>query len=256
LKVLKNKYISVAAIGVAALLLIFPLRAVVGSYYYQRTFSLLLDSSNGREVVPPVTRETLPKYAAAIQSLETARSLVPSNAIYHKAVSELYAKLAIWAMVLEGLNVELPPAAPTSKQSFEKAEAAVKTAIRLEPTNPDHHIALAGLYDLMDKLSGLSEKELARAIQAYPVNAALRHAVALQHLNAGRPGDALEHARTLAKIEGAAVPGPNKTWLFNAFEIAWRATKDVQVVQGMAPDDPESLRVLREYLKWKGIKER
>ena len=118
--------------------------------------------------------------------------------------------------------------------------------------NADHHFALAVLYDAVDSLSGRSEKELERATKAYPVNASLRYAVAVQHLMNGRAGQALEQAKVLAKLAGATESGPARSHLFSAFEIAWRATKDMQVVQGLCPDEPKALKVLDEYLKWKG----
>jgi tetratricopeptide (TPR) repeat protein len=222
-------------------------------YFHSRAQSIM-KAGHVEEVTTEDIELTLHRYQDAIQSLEWAAMLESSWADHWKAKADLHLRLGSWLQVLESMGASLPDGAPRSAGSFQKAEAALHEAVKLEPTNADYHFALAVVYDAVDSLSGRSEKELDRAIKAYPVNAPLRYAVAVQHLTHGRPGQALEQATELAKLAGTAESGPARSHLFSAFEIAWRATKDMQVVQGLCPDEPKALKVLDEYLKWKGIK--
>ena len=233
-----------------ALLFLYPIRTLLAEYCQYRASSILRSRANRISV--GVTEQSIPNYLTAIRSLEIASFVRGSKSGHQKAISELYLRIGIWTMAMETMNATIPEGLPSSKESYEKAEAALKKAIRLEPTNPDYHFALGALYDIVDKYSGLSGKELERAILAYPINTSLRYAVALQHLNAGRRGDALEHATALAGAVGDSFSF-SRSLLFKAFEIGWRATNDSQVVQGLSPDDPKALKVLQQYLKWKGV---
>lgn len=248
-KEIKTRWCLITALIVTAVLITFPVRSLLAGFYHYRTSSLLKATGNTGEEIEKYMRNHIP----AMRSLDTAAWLLPSQSRYRKAQSELHLRMATWAKVIETVEEPLPPGLPPSTESFARAETALQSAIRLEPTNPDYHYALGVLYDIMNSHSGLSEQEFARAVSMFPVNSGLRYAVALQHLNAGRHGDALEHATALAQIEGRSFASNNRPWLFKAFEIAWRATKDAQVVQGISPENREALKVLKEYLKWKGI---
>lgn len=136
-----------------------------------------------------------------------------------------------------------------------------------EPTNPDYHLALGRLYDSDRGDPNLAAGELRRAVNAYPVNAPLRYSVAMQHLLSGRKGDALEQARLLAKIDDSYIirkpehktdmierqtPGYLSmlagSYLYSALEIAWRVSKDPEVVKGIAPDNTDAARVVQLFL--------
>ena len=250
-QVKRQRLVVTAGLCVIALLLLYPVKTLSARYFHSHAVSIMkvrpvADGSAEYEEM------TMRRYRDAIQSLERASALDPSRPDYRKAQADLNIHLGNWAQVLESIGLPLSEGAPRSAESFQKAEAALNEAIKLEPMNADNHFALAVLYDDVDSLSGRSEKELERATKAYPVNASLRYAVAVQHLMNGRAGQALEQATVLAKLAGAAESGPARSQLFSAFEIAWRATKDMQVVQGLCPDEPETLKVLDEYMKWKG----
>ncbi|MBI3756321.1 MAG: hypothetical protein HY265_09190 [Deltaproteobacteria bacterium] len=233
---------------------------------------ILDDESTEYLDVKTISGDTIPSYMEAIKSLEKAVIFAPSKSIYHKALSDIYAKLGMWAEAMENMNAPLPAEALSSKKAFEAATGYLKTAINLEPTNPDYHLALGQFYDMSNGNISLAEKELAKALAAYPVNAPLRYAVARQHLLMGRKGDALEQARILANIDdGYIIPESiekklmaerrtsyylsrlSGSYLFKALEIAWRVSKDPEVVKGIAPDNPDAKEVLELFLEWKGI---
>ena len=95
----------------------------------------------------------------------------------------------------------------------------------------------------------------------------LRYSAAMHYLLTGRKGDALEQARILAKIDDSYIirepehkadmierqtPGYLSmlagSYLYSALEIAWRVSKDPEVVKGIAPDTPDAARVVQLFL--------
>jgi tetratricopeptide (TPR) repeat protein len=245
----KIKFSALAALIVTALLIVSPIRSLLADCYYRRAVALIEVSPHADKDDGAITGLTMPKYLKAINSLETASALAPSNSIYPKALSELYLRLGLWAGAMEAMNAPLPAGSLSSKEAYEQARTSLNAAVTLEPSNPDYHYALGCLHDLMDINSGLSEKELARAVAAYPVNAPIRYAVAMEHVKSGRIGDALEQARALAKI------ADNEFYLLRAFEIAWKTTNDPEVVKGIAPDTPEAEELADRFLRTKRINE-
>jgi tetratricopeptide (TPR) repeat protein len=223
-----------------------------GRYFYKQAASVL-KAELPKDDPGQAAEMTLQRYRDALRTLERAAAFEPSRAAYWKAQADIHLRMGTWMKVLESMGETLPAGATPSAESFQKTESALQEAIKLDPVNADHHFALAALYDAMDNLSGKAEKELEVVIKAYPVNAERRNAVAVQHLLNGRPGQALEQATALARLVDAAEMGPAREHLFAAFEIAWRATKDVQVVQGLCPDEPKALKILDEYMKQKGL---
>ena len=111
------------------------------------------------------------------------------------------------------------------------------------------------------------------AVHAAPRNAALRYAVAAQYLLKGKKKEALEHASALAGMDDSYMlpDSINKTltmerqppeyraflsrsFLFKAFEIAWRASdKDISLVKTMVPSNDDAQEVLRLFLEMKGV---
>lgn len=258
------------------ILLSFPVRALMADYYYNRVEHVLDDKSTDYLDVQPISADTMSNYINAIKYMENAAALVPSRSVYLKALSGIYSKLGRWAVNMESLKAQLPEKAVSGKEAFENAHKYIDKAISLEPTNPDYHLALGKLYD--EKLSDslLAEREFKKALLAYPVNAPLRYAVARHYLLTGRKGDALEQARILAGIdESYTFSDPEsieaklmaerrtpaylsklyRSYLFGAFEIAWRVSEDKDVVKGMAPDNPDAREVVRLFLEWKGVEE-
>jgi tetratricopeptide (TPR) repeat protein len=230
-----------------AFLLSFPVRAFIADYYYNRVSAILDNKSTEYLDVKEISAGTMPDYLAAIKSLEKSATLHPTMSIYYKALSDIYARLGIWADTMEAMNEALPVHTLSSKVAFVYATSYLKTAISLEPTNPDYHLALGQLYDTIGADSSVAEKELTRAINAYPVNAPLRYAVASHYLLTGRTGDALEHTGVLARIDDS--------YIFSALEIAWRVSGDPEVVKGIAPDNPDARAAVELFLEWKGMEE-
>lgn len=230
-----------------AFLLSFPVKAFIADYHYNRVSAILDNKSTDYLDVKDMSAGAMPDYLAAIKSLEKAVNLHPATSVYYKALSDVYTKLGIWADTMESINEALPTNALSSKVAYEHAANYLKTAVSLEPTNPDYHLALGQLYDIIGADSPLSEKELTRAINAYPVNAPLRYAVAGHYLLTGRKGDALEHAGVLAKLDDS--------YLFNALEIAWRSSGDPEVVKGIAPENPDARTAVELFFEWRGIEE-
>ena len=174
---------------------------------------------------------------------------------------------------MEVAGLTIPADAPKSEFSFNLAERYLQAAIRLEPTNPDYHLALADLFEVYRHDPPRADVELKRAVAAFPFNGAVRYAVAMHYLLAGRTDDALAQARQLAQMDDSYIlnDSPRKietlermpewymeqlkrSYLFSALEIAWRITRDPLVVKSMVPDySPEALLVLVAFLDSKGI---
>ena len=114
----------------------------------------------------------------------------------------------------------------------------------------------------------LADRELKRAADAYPASAPLRYALAMHYLLTGRKGDALEQARVLARIDDSYItpesarkadimerqtPGYlswlSRSYLYSALEIAWRVSKDPEVVKGIAPDTPDASQVVQLFME-------
>lgn len=94
----------------------------------------------------------------------------------------------------------------------------------------------------------------------------------MQHLLSRRKGDALEQARILAKIDDsyiikdaeyktdmierqtpAYISKLTSSYLYSALEIAWRVSRDPEVVKGIAPDTPDATPVVQLFLESRGI---
>lgn len=260
--------LQISAILILALtLLSFPVRDLAAGYFYSRVAAILDDeTTEGRDVVP-ISAKSMPAYLKAIASLETAAAIAPSRALYQAAIADLYTRLGTWSETMQSLKAKLPADAPTGKEAADKALLQLKRAVALEPTNPDYHLALGRLYDTTQSDPNLAATELRKAVNAFPVNVPLRYSAAMHHLQTGRKGDALENARLLAKQDDSYIlqdpefktdmierqtPGYLSmlagSYLYAALDIAWRASKDPEVVKGIAPDNPEAARVVQLFL--------
>ena len=263
-----------AVVLLIGFLLSFPVRDLMADYYYRRVTYILDDKSTEYLDVQTISANTMANYNAATGFLKKAAFLVPSRSIYYKALADIYVRLGKWAESMNAVNAHLPANALPAKEAFENAIRYLKMSVSREPANPDYHLALGQLYNEIDDSGALSEKEFAKALALAPVNASLRYAVAAQHLLADRKGDAIEQAGILARIDDSYIlpESIQKTlmserrtpaylsrlygsYLFKALEIAWRASKDIEVVKGIAPDNPDAKEVVRLFSEWKGIEE-
>ncbi len=253
-------------------LLYFPVRDLVADALFSRVDSLLDDPKTEGLDVMPLLPETLPRFMEAVQLIRTAHRMAPLNSLYPKALSELYIRLGNWAEAMEVLGQPLPPGALSRQAALEKAWTALRTSIRLEPTNPDYHLALADLYASGFKDEARADAEYDKAIAAFPASVTVRTAIAERYLKAGRKGDALEQARLIARldqsyilpdtIQGRMAKERRDRWymtllynsyLFHSLDIAWRASGDPMVVRGITPDTPDAGAVLQAFLEWRRI---
>lgn len=242
---------TLAALIIAGILITYPVRTLVASCYFQWATSILREDVLDKRALP-VSGQTLPDYFEAIQSLEKAAVIAPSKSLYYSALSEAYTRIGNWAAV-EVIHAPLPVGSMNSRDAYHRAGHYLKAAITSDPSNPNYHFVLGSLYDIADRDSGRAEKELSRAISAYPVNAPLRYAVALAHLKAGRRGDALEHAAVLAGMEDDNL-SPLTAYFPKALEIGWRASGNPEVVKGLSPGTPQARKLTESFFLLKGIK--
>ena len=257
---------------VTAVLLLHPLRVLFAGFYYSSAMRALDESEDWGIRIKELTVESVQDYLHSVALLESASEYQPSNPLYHYSSGDLYLRLYKWLSLLESLGVELNSVELTIEDAFRHANVALTRAITLEPTNPDYHLTLARLE--MEPLgdSVLAEKELQRAVEVSPLSAPIRYKVVMEHLLAGNNGFALEHARALATMSGkytvpSHIRGTQreesypfmshrsmfKSYLFAAFEAAWRASGDPEVVMGIAPENPYANEALALFFEWRGI---
>lgn len=262
------------AVAIVCLLLYLPMRDLIADYYFRKVPGILHDKSTEYLVAKPISAENLPDYIDAIGSLNTAIRLSPDRSIFFHTMADLYTRLGTWSRTMKAMKTDTPPGMPASEEAFALAISNLRQAIALEPTNPDYHLALGLLYgDVLGDPAG-SDAELNRALDAFPANPALRYAVAKYYLRTGMKGNALEQARLLADIDKSYIfldTTQNRltieqrtdaylgvlynSYLFAALDIAWLASKDPDVVKGIAPDTPDARRVVQAYIEWRGIEE-
>jgi len=262
------------AVCLVGLLLMFPLRALVADHYYRGVADLLDDkNTEGRDLVE-LSEASLPAYEDAVSSLDSAARLNPSKAIYHKALSEIYARLGLWSEAMTAMTAPLPAGARSSHDAYEAASAQLGEAISLQPASADYHLALSRIQQARRDFPG-GNRELELAAGLNPGNAEVRFGVAMQYLLAGQRDKALRHAKVLAALDDSYIifESPQKklvlerkpasyllmlsrSYLFKALEIAWRASdKDLKALRTMVPDNDEAREVLRLFLEAKGIGE-
>ncbi len=261
-----------ALLPVIFILLSFPVRDLAADYYYQRTAHILDDQTTEGLDVMPISASSMPAYLAAIVSLKKATLFAPSHSLYQKALADMYSRLGEWAQTMESLRAPLPAGALSNKEAWDHAIACLQKAVLLNPTNPDYHLAIGLLYDKAGRDPRMADKELKRAADAYPLSVPLRYVLAMNYLLSGRKGDALEQARVTATIDDSYIisdsirkndtierrpPGYlsmlSRSYLFGALEIAWRVSKDPEVVKGITPDTPDAAPVLQLFMETRNI---
>jgi tetratricopeptide (TPR) repeat protein len=241
---LKEKRFYAALLGGALILLLIslPVRSFKAEYKYREAVSIIDDKETEHLDMLVISEETIGDYTEAIAATSAARGYLPMKSSYARREARLYKMLGVWGETMLSLGEALPGGVIEPPKAYARAEELFLEAVAREPTNADYHLALAGLYDIMKSPVDM-DKELRRVVLAYPRNAPLRHLVAMRYLLAGMPGDALEHARVLAGMDEGYLPAVMKegdearrltqwdlkkfykSYLFAAFEIAWRVSK-------------------------------
>jgi O-antigen ligase len=264
--------LGLGAALLALLVLSLPAREFLADFHFRRVERMLDDKSTPELDLKPIGGGTIDSYARAIASLTKAAGLEPSRSIYPQALGELYARLGAWATTMESLAVPLPAGALSGKQAHTLAIAATQRAVFLEPTNPVLHLTLARLFAAEDGGLARANAQIRLALAAHPASAPLRAAAAELYLAYGGKREALAQAVKLAALDDSyLIPESARkallierrapaylarlkaSFLFQALEIAWRATGDVRVVKGLAPPGGDARAVLDLFLEWRGI---
>jgi O-antigen ligase len=228
----------------AGLLLCYlPIRSLVADRLAWGVERTLDDTATETLDVKMVSEQTLPSYRDAVGALERAARLEPLRSAWPRALAELHGKLGVWARTMVRLGAPLPAGMLPAREELAVAVGLAERAVALEPTNAAHRLALGQLYALAAPDDPRAVAQLRAAAQAAPANAALRQAIAMQHLLAGRRQEALEEARALAGLDGE---------LARAAEIAWRATGDAGAVRSIAPATEQGRAAVEVFLKAKG----
>ncbi len=265
---------TAAALVVTALLITFPLRTLTAEYCYAR-FEQVLDDPDTEELdVIAISAESMPAYREALRLLDDAILLRPTNADYRRALVDIYVKIGTWTAVMESMDSRLPHGWMNSADAYDRAERHLREAVSLDPTCSEYHITRAQLYEKRGE-KGLFEKEVALAVDSAPRNVAIRYAAARMYLLSGNKMRAFEEAKQLAGIDDSYLSDDtsenimarehrlpeyvsrlSETYLFQALEIAWRATgKDVFAVNSVVPDNRDAHEVLQLFWEMKGIQE-
>jgi Tfp pilus assembly protein PilF len=140
-----------------------------------------------------------------------------------------------------------------SQQGFaEKAEAAYKAAIRLDPAYIQASVNLADLYRSLNR-DPEGERVLREAIALHDDQAQLRHALGLLLIRTGRLGAAVD------ELAAAAALDPDDTRMAYVHAVALEsvgriddALAELSRARGLSPDDPEILGALISYARKAG----
>jgi tetratricopeptide (TPR) repeat protein len=273
---ISGKAKSVTLYGALAALIVLSIisgRTLLGAYYYGRVPGFLDDrSSEERVTIQELSAETVPAYRNAIESLERAVFVDPSNALYRKALADMYLQLGTWAEAMELLKTPLPEGALSPAAAIDHATTNIREAVRRQPTNPDNHLAYGRLAREKKHIDTV-RSEYTKAVVAFPKSSALRYSIAMEYLAAGMQTEALAQAKELARIddsykmpEAVALQQAMErrtqfykdrlagSYLFKAFEVIWRTSgKDVTELRSAVPDNDEARDGIELFLEIKGI---
>ena len=261
---------TAAASVVLALLFMHPVLALMGEYHFSKSNavkSVIMGEYNIDDEPDP----RLDAYYAAIRLMKRAVALVPSEPDYNKAVSDMYLRLAVWRRTMTLVGSEVPAEMEGEEHYMDLSRKYIDRAILGEPMRAEFHFASGVLHDYRQEPLA-AERELDLAATAWPMNGALRFFVALHHLNNGRQGLALEQARALADLDTSYIFVDNvvrelqseslnaaylkllyRSYLFASFELGWRVSKRMDVLDGMVPEVREASDVLELYYEWRGL---
>jgi tetratricopeptide (TPR) repeat protein len=270
---MRKRLLLYTALLATALAAVQPCRNLLASYFQERAAAVLDDPSTPERDVLEISEQTLPLYREAIRSLGIACRLAPSRPIFRKALGDLYLRMGGWSAAMESMGqLPLPAEAISGNDGFRAGRECLRTAVLLEPANPDLHLDLANAYSLNSE-NGPAERELRVALQAAPMNSALRYEIAVRYLREGRNQEALEQAEILASFDDSyrLRDSPVKqfmmdrrtneyrallarSYLFKALEIGWRASgKNTELVRRMVPPGDEAQQVWQLFGEWKGF---
>lgn len=269
---IRSKAFIAVGLLATALLSVHPCRMLVADYYFGRAAVVLDERATDERDITAISAETMPAYRTAVHSVQQAAAWDPANARYVRALADMFLRIGRWEDAMSMLNEQLPEDARSAEEDYKEAKAMLTNAIQHDPLNADYHLAM-GQLEAGNAGNARAWQELQLAIEAAPMNALLRYAVAMQYLNGGKKDKALEQARILAAIDESYVAfgSAQKTqvermrnpwyearltgsYLFKSLEIAWRASdKNVGTITAMVPANPEAQEAVRLFFEWKGM---
>ncbi len=270
----KNKKIKFNGFLLIILLVFFmahPISSLAGYLHYSTSKKILASDDKEMKGFKVLTKDSYSDYLEAIESLKKAIWYSPKKPAYSRELSEIYAHMGRWHKLLEDIGENEVVKLKKSKTFLSHATRALEEAVRKNPSDYDNYLALAKLYF---EEGGVTKKEEAcveTAVFLAPQNIPLRYGVARYFLLTGRSGDAIKHASFLANLDTSyiikdRISGKKRSrtststlrtyqesYLFSAFEIAWRASNDTEVLRGILPDHPDAVEALAYFLEWRGI---
>ena len=166
----------------------------------------------------PLPANALPPREAfenAIQYLEKAASLEPSNPDYHLALGRLYSKMRGDARLAD--------------QELKRAAAAYPGSSPLRYTLAMHYLLSGRNGDALEQ---------ARALATIDDSYIMRESA----------------SKTIAMEKQAPwyLSWLSQSYLYNALEMAWKVAQDPEVVKGVAPDTPDAAQVVQLFMESRG----
>jgi len=253
----------------------FPVRSLLGAWQYHEAIALLDDPSTEYRDVSAINQESLHYYGIALGILQKAADLKPAKSRYEKTLADIYQRIGTWTEVMEDLQAPVPGGVLSSHAAYERSLNHLRSAIDQEPANADYHLALGKLYAAREQTRDQADNELRIAAACHPTSPGLRTAVAMQYLLLGMRDQAFAHAKILAQIDDSyfvwdplsgssrlgrrtpeLVAHLSRSYLMQAFEIAWRASYEKSDdVRRIVPDNPFALETFRIFMEGKGVDE-
>ena len=269
-----RKFFVLASTATVILLLVFPVRLLLGALYYSRSARILNNDTTEEHDIPGFSAVSAVPYEGAIAKLEDATTIAPFKSMYRKTFADIYFKTALWVQTMQRMEKPLAAGMSSSRDYLERAVTYLEQAILLEPTNPDYHLALGRLYGEKDRNFEGADREYQLAVRLYPVNANIRYAVAIEYLLKSQPEKTIIQAKELAGFdETYRLDSDNpaellarekrsswylarlvRSYLFKSMEIVWRASgKDAAKVAAIVPDNVDAREASRLFFELKGI---
>ncbi len=216
--------------------------------------------------------DTAPLYVRAMERSKLAWRLDSGRPLYNGHIAELANRMGEWGDEQLRQGKALPPGFPRPGLLFSLARRHLELAIVAEPTSPDYHLALAALLEERYHDVRGACQELARGVDSFPNSSTIRLAAARQHLASGRPAEAMEQVRYLAKVDDSyLLPETHQReeilvsrpgWymemiyasnLYTALEMAWSIRPDPRLIRRLAPGNTEASILLESFLDRQGI---
>jgi hypothetical protein len=269
----RGRIIVLSAFLMIGFLMTYPVRTLLAEWHASQALRLLDNPDTEYRDTIELDQEHVVLYTEAITELQEAQAALPLATRYPATAARLSFRIGSWIGVLKAMETEAPAGAGSWTDHYEMALHSIQRAVSLQPTNPDLHVHLGKLMAEYRENHEDMKKEFTHAVNAYPVNSAVRYTVAMEYLIAGMNTDALREARALASYDDSYMMLDSHrkrqmverqsteyrsmlvgSYLFKAFEIIWRVSaKDRTSIAAAVPDNEDAQEVMRLFLETKGI---